>query len=104
MKLALSGGSRGELFREKWEESVMRCNWGGEVVEGLGDWEYASKRSGESREVIRDSEETISSLIGQRSWLDKSVGELGEVDPRVFEPGEDFPAFNFSFARLEEQF
>ena len=41
-KVALSGGSRGELFQDELEESVMRRNWGGEV-EGLGDLEYASK-------------------------------------------------------------
>lgn len=77
----------------------MRRNWGGEVVEGLGDLEYASKRSGGSGEVARESRESASSLIGQ---LDKSMGELGVVDPNVFEPGEDFPTFNFSFARLRE--
>ena len=42
-KVALSGGSRGELFQDELEESVMRRNWGGEVLEGLGDLEYASK-------------------------------------------------------------
>ena len=98
--MALSGGSRGELFQDELEESVMSRNWGGEVLEGLGDLEYASKRSAESREVTRGSRETISSLIGQSSWLDRSMGELGVVDPIVFDPGEDFPTFNFSFARL----
>ena len=41
--MALSGGSRGELLQDELEESVMRRNWGGEVLEGLGDLEYASK-------------------------------------------------------------
>ena len=72
-KVALSGGSRGELFQDELEESVMRRNWGGEVVEGLGDLEYASKRSGGSGEVARESRESASSLIGQ---LDKSMGEV----------------------------
>ena len=80
----------------------MRRNWGGVVLEGLGDLEYASKWSGVSAEVTRVSRETISSLIGQSSWLDRSMGEFGDVDPVVFEPGEDFPTFNFSFARLRE--
>jgi hypothetical protein len=31
------------------------------------------------------------------------MGELGVVDPIVFEPGEDFPTFNFSFARLKKR-
>ena len=41
----------------------------------------------------------ISSLIEHSSWLDKSMGEFGQA----FEPGEDFPAFNFSFARLKKR-
>lgn len=41
--MALSGGSKEELLQERLEESVMRCSWGGEVVEGLEDCEYASK-------------------------------------------------------------
>lgn len=71
------------------------------MVEGLGECECASKWSGESGEVMRESGEIISSFIGHRSWWDNSIEEFGEVDPGRFELGEDFPAFNFSFARLK---